>query len=156
MDRRAFLTWVGISWLASSLPVAIAACSNKTNESSQTTASSENKGTSNPGSQNDGFVEVGTVENLNKTGSLIHKKVSGKSVLVVQAPTTSNTLYAIDAACTHQGCEVYWRAEDRRIFCPCHGSAFNPDGTVVSGPASRPLKRYEVKVEGKAVLVKAN
>ena len=37
MDRRAFLTWVGVGWVASSLPIALAACSAKTTQSSQPT-----------------------------------------------------------------------------------------------------------------------
>lgn len=41
--------------------------------------------------------------------------------------------------CTHQGCEVLWKAEERRFHCPCHGSVYDRDGVRVGGPAPRPL-----------------
>ncbi len=151
MDRRTFLTWVGVSWVASSLPVALAACSNQTSEPVAPAANTE---TSKVSSRGDGFIEAGTIQDLNKTGRLLQKQPSDKSVLVVQDPTAPKTLHAFEAVCTHQGCEVDWRADEQHIFCPCHGSTFNPDGTVLHGPAARPLKRYETKVEGNTVLVK--
>jgi Rieske Fe-S protein len=43
------------------------------------------------------------------------------------------------ARCTHLGCRIS-RAADGLIACPCHGSKFRPDGTVASGPATRPLE----------------
>ena len=151
MDRRTFLTWVGVSWVASSLPVALAACSNQTSEPVATaTVNTESKASS----RQDGFIEAGTIQDLNKTGRLLQKQASDKSVLVIQDPTASKSIHAFEAVCTHKGCEVDWRADDRHIFCPCHGSTFNPDGTVFHGPATQPLKRYETKVEGNTVLVK--
>jgi glycine/D-amino acid oxidase-like deaminating enzyme/nitrite reductase/ring-hydroxylating ferredoxin subunit len=43
------------------------------------------------------------------------------------------------AACTHLGCHVHWNAFERCWDCPCHGSHFAPDGTVLNGPAVTPL-----------------
>lgn len=41
-------------------------------------------------------------------------------------------------ACTHLGCRIS-RVEDGLLVCPCHGSRFAHDGSVASGPATRPL-----------------
>jgi Rieske Fe-S protein len=37
--------------------------------------------------------------------------------------------------------------------CPLHGSAFDPDGKVVIGPAERPLKSFRTEVLGDFVVI---
>lgn len=48
-------------------------------------------------------------------------------------------LHAVSAVCTHMGCLVGWNETDRSWDCPCHGSRFEPDGTIIHGPAVKPL-----------------
>jgi cytochrome b6-f complex iron-sulfur subunit len=48
------------------------------------------------------------------------------------------------AVCTHLGCTVGYFQNDERFHCPCHGSMFASDGSVVHGPAPRPLEWFEV------------
>ncbi len=47
--------------------------------------------------------------------------------------------YALSAVCTHLGCLSVWKPEAGVIACPCHGSAFQRDGSIIAGPAPRPL-----------------
>jgi glycine/D-amino acid oxidase-like deaminating enzyme/nitrite reductase/ring-hydroxylating ferredoxin subunit len=49
-------------------------------------------------------------------------------------------LYRVSPTCSHLGCRVSWNVAERSWDCPCHGSRFAPDGTVLQGPATRPLE----------------
>jgi glycine/D-amino acid oxidase-like deaminating enzyme/nitrite reductase/ring-hydroxylating ferredoxin subunit len=57
---------------------------------------------------------------------------------------TDGTLHAVSVTCTHLGCTVQWNAAETSWDCPCHGSRFSYDGSVVNGPAVRPLPRVEI------------
>lgn len=51
-------------------------------------------------------------------------------------------LEVVSAVCTHAGCIVLWDHEATRWACPCHGSQFKPDGSVIKGPAKSPLAAH--------------
>lgn len=49
-------------------------------------------------------------------------------------------VFVVDITCTHLGCELKFNSFEHSWDCPCHGSRFNYDGTVLNGPALKPLK----------------
>ena len=48
-------------------------------------------------------------------------------------------LHVFAINCSHLGCSVALNSTDKSFDCPCHGSRFHLDGTVLHGPAPVPL-----------------
>jgi Rieske Fe-S protein len=44
-------------------------------------------------------------------------------------------VHGLSAVCTHLGCLVSFNPAERSWDCPCHGSRFATDGSVIEGPA---------------------
>ncbi|TVQ20576.1 MAG: cytochrome b6-f complex iron-sulfur subunit [Leptolyngbya sp. DLM2.Bin15] len=65
--------------------------------------------------------------------------------LIVQDNSTLDPMGIVDN-CTHLGCTFPWNPLDQQFQCPCHGSLYAPDGSVVRGPAPLPLKLVHVTV----------
>jgi Rieske Fe-S protein len=53
---------------------------------------------------------------------------------------------ALSAVCTHEGCTVNGLT-DNRLVCPCHGSTYDFSGTVVVGPATSPLAKFNTSFD---------
>jgi glycine/D-amino acid oxidase-like deaminating enzyme/nitrite reductase/ring-hydroxylating ferredoxin subunit len=64
-------------------------------------------------------------------------KVDGE--LVAATKDADGTVHAVSPVCTHLGCRVGFNRAERTWDCPCHGSRFGVDGTVLEGPAVAPL-----------------
>ena len=51
-------------------------------------------------------------------------------------------IVALLLECTHKKCEV--RPGTQILKCPCHGSEFTNTGEVLTGPADKDLRHFEV------------
>ena len=63
------------------------------------------------------------------------------------------SVYAFALSCPHQNTALRWLNADARFQCPKHKSKYQPDGTFISGRATRSMDRFDVRVEGSSVLV---
>jgi glycine/D-amino acid oxidase-like deaminating enzyme/nitrite reductase/ring-hydroxylating ferredoxin subunit len=77
------------------------------------------------------------------TGAVVRLNGSHCAVYRDQA----GVAYAVSARCTHLGCLVAFNPAETVWECPCHGSRFAVDGTVLQGPATRPLGPRETPEE---------
>jgi nitrite reductase/ring-hydroxylating ferredoxin subunit/uncharacterized membrane protein len=77
-------------------------------------------------------------------GTLTSARADGVAVLLVR---TGETVHALSDTCSHRGCALHeGELHADTIVCPCHGSTFRLDGSVVRGPATAPQPRYRVRV----------
>jgi nitrite reductase/ring-hydroxylating ferredoxin subunit len=61
----------------------------------------------------------------------------------------SDRFVALGQKCTHLGCPVLYRHEEKKLHCPCHEGYFSAeDGRVLSGPPPRPLPRIQLERRG--------
>ena len=62
-------------------------------------------------------------------------------------------VYAFPLACPHENTALRWRQKDLRFQCERHGSRYQPDGTFMTGRATRNMDRYAVSHTGGSIVV---
>jgi nitrite reductase/ring-hydroxylating ferredoxin subunit/uncharacterized membrane protein len=82
------------------------------------------------------------------TGKPVSAKANGVDVFLVRQ---NGQVHAMLNRCTHRGCGLSdGQFDGETITCPCHGSTFALDGSLVKGPATAPQTSLEARVrEGK-------
>ncbi len=83
----------------------------------------------------------------NDDGWLLHPS---ENILLVNV---GGDIRAFTSVCTHSGCVDDWSYSSNSFICNCHGSMFNNQGEVTSGPAASNLKEYGVDVDGDSVTI---
>jgi Rieske Fe-S protein len=61
----------------------------------------------------------------------------------------SGGIYAMTLTCPHAGCDIgqTGNVSPQGLVCGCHGSTFDPNGNVLSGPARAPLDHFAVTAD---------
>ena len=88
-------------------------------------------------------VAIGASSPLASTGSMAIVQTSLGNFLLTR--TGANTVSALTATCTHEGCTITG-SSGSNFVCPCHGSTFTSSGSVVTGPANRSLQQFNAQV----------
>jgi Rieske Fe-S protein len=156
IDRRSVLKGIAIAGAGAAVPL-LAACGGSSGNTSAENNPERTPGSSTPSSTPQSSPSDGgngsSADVLTPTADV---PVGGGVILpakqtVVTQPT-KGTFEGFSSTCTHMGCTVA-NIQDGRIICPCHGSMYSiKDGSVLGGPAPRPLPKKPVKVEGPDVV----
>ena len=83
---------------------------------------------------------------LQQPGGAVVAQPSGGGGPVLVA-NTGNAFIALQATCPHEGCELSWVPEDRQAECPCHGSRFAADGTLLNPPARTDVSSFPASLD---------
>lgn len=62
-------------------------------------------------------------------------------------------IYAFALSCPHQHTALRWIENDSRFQCPRHKSKYQPDGTFISGRATRGMDRFALQRTGDTIVV---
>lgn len=108
-----------------------------------------------PGTPEEGWVEVplSAHPTLREPGGHATVRVPEALLDVVVVHAADGCLRAVWRTCTHGDCAVAWDGALGAVECPCHGSRFGLDGSVLRGPASRPLTAFRTLRVGDALFI---
>src|SRR4051794_3844202 len=62
-------------------------------------------------------------------------------------------LYAFNLSCPHENTALKWLPKDMRFQCPKHESKYQPNGTFMSGRATRNMDRLSIRKEADGLYV---
>ncbi len=96
----------------------------------------------------DAIVVAGAVENFEP--GTVSAFVRGKFYL---SRLEDGGFLAMSRTCTHLSCTVPWVSGENKFICPCHSSAFDIRGEVISPPAPRALDLYPIVIENNVLKV---
>jgi cytochrome b6-f complex iron-sulfur subunit len=132
MDRKEFLTLLGLSGGGLILASCLGSCNTSTTQPAATR------------------INANFTLDLNDPANATLKNRGGYlySNGVIVAQTVAGTYIAVAAACTHQGTFITYRSNNNDLFCPNHGSTFSTGGTVVNGPATTNLQVLNAVLAG--------
>ena len=103
---------------------------------------------------------VGRAESMPVGKAVEFVSAAGEHIVVRRhgEAETADSFRALSSVCPHLGCRVFWEANNKRFFCPCHNGTFDPEGRATGGPpyqAGQRLTTYPLRVEDGLVFVRA-
>ena len=78
-----------------------------------------------------------------------------KGILVVRAGVGSEaySFRAVEAACAFSGDNIQYNKQTFRFSCPSHGSIFDLEGRVISGPVKTNLKVFIIRISDNHLII---
>lgn len=93
------------------------------------------------------YVESGEVDSIDKIkpgeGAILRRGLARHAVCRAE----DGSIRELSAVCTHVGCIVHWNSFEKCWDCPCHGSQFLTDGSVLNAPAIHRLAKIDQQAD---------
>ena len=137
LDRRSFIKWAAIGWMA--FAAVVAGYGSLVLRYLFPNVLFEPKQSFRAGFPND--YEINKVSERFKDSN---------GVWIVR---DTGKIYALSTVCTHLGCTPNWLESDNKFKCPCHGSGFYKTGINFEGPAPRPLERFKITLNDEGEII---
>lgn len=137
MERREFLLRTVKAGAAVIIPVTVVSCSKDDDND--------------PDPQNGNNIVIDLAD---QDYSLLN--TAGNAIIInniIIANTGDDQFVALSSICTHAGCRISYNHSNGNFPCPCHGSVFAADGSVITGPASTAVRSYTITRDGSVLTI---
>lgn len=140
MDRKEFLSQMGMTSAAIFMGACMAGCSKD---------DSNGSGPTPPPTNIDFTLNLSDPANaaLNNAGGFVYKNN------IIVAKTVAGSFIAVSQVCTHEGTTIVFQGNNNRFYCPNHGATFSTGGAVTNGPANKALTSYNTQLTGTTLRV---
>ena len=140
MERKEFLSLIGLGSASALAAVCLGSCSKSTVGDSNVPVAPINVNISLD-------LTLPANSSLGSVGGYVY--TGG----IIVAKTTAGDFIAVSQLCTHQGATVRYEGANQRFYCASHGSTFSNTGAVTVGPATTALKQYNTSLSGNILSV---
>jgi cytochrome b6-f complex iron-sulfur subunit len=145
MERKDFISKLGLGLAAVCTGCAFASCGSAPK-------SDDPKPNSNgPIGSGQQVMSVNLATDLKNAGEF--QVTSGVILVRLKAGNTPDAFTAVQVACTHQGTSINYNLGQAKFICPNHGSQFGDNGSVLLGPATLPLRQYNIQINSSSLIV---
>ncbi len=143
MQRQEFLSKLGIGLAAVCAGCSLVSCGSSVDDAKPDDPKPE-----------DGNPQLISANLDSELTSIGQFKVGSGIILVrLAANNVAESFTAVQVACTHQGTSINYNNSQGIFICPNHGSEFSTSGAVLQGPATVPLKKYNIVITGSVLTV---
>ncbi len=87
---------------------------------------------------------------LNRPGGFLKIRPEGSDRLLYVLALSGGSFAVVSPICKHLGCTV--NIDGPQLLCPCHGSMYDRDGSVLRGPTQAPLDQFQTEVSSDGIL----
>jgi Rieske Fe-S protein len=99
------------------------------------------------------LIAVKDFPSLGKVGGGLVGQADGSTDPVAIMRESETQFSATSGLCTHMSCVLRFNQLNATLDCACHGSTFELDGSVINGPATKPLARLSTEFDGQTLRI---